>query len=121
MKSGPAVIDTKPPMAPFSTASKSTRPRMARATLSAATTPAPAARLVLTSTLLIITASNALDMASCEPPLKPNQPSQRMKTPNVTAGTFEGGVDFTVPSSRYLPSRGPTISAPAKAAQPPVE
>ena len=75
----------------------------------------------MTSTLLIITASKALDMASCEPPLKPNQPSQRMKTPSVTAGTLDGGVDFTVPSARYLPSRGPTINTPAKAAQPPVE
>ena len=53
--------------------------------------------------------------------MKPNQPSQRMKTPSVTAGTFEGGVALGEPSARNLCFRGPTITAPASAAQPPVE
>ena len=114
-------MDTSPAMAPFSTTKRSTRPKSGRDTLMAAMTPAPAAKLVLTSTLLMATASSAPAKANCEPPLKPNQPSQRMKTPSVTAGTLEGGVLFTEPSLRNLPSRAPTTKAPANAAQPPVE
>ena len=71
--------------------------------------------------LLNATASIAPLSASCEPPLNPNQPSQRMKTPSVTAGTLEGDVTLTLPSARNLPFRAPTIMAPARAAQPPVE
>ena len=44
-----------------------------------------------------------------------------MNTPNVTAGTLDGGVDLTVPSLRNLPFRGPMMMAPASAAHPPVE
>ena len=83
-------------------------------------TPAAAARLVFTSTWLMATASPALPSASCEPPLKPNHPSQRMKTPSVTARILEGGVGLTEPSRRNFPSRGPTTRMPASAAQPPV-
>ena len=119
--SGPAVIDTSPAIAPFRPASRSTRPSSGLETLRAAITPAAAARLVLTSTLLIATASAAPPRASCEPPLKPNQPSHKIKTPRVTIGTLEGGVTLMLPSARYFPSLGPTISAPASAAQPPVE
>ena len=81
--------------------------------------PAPA-RLVLTSTWLIASTSAALPSASCEPPLKPNQPNQRMNTPRVTTGMFDGGVLVTEPSLRNLLCRGPTTSAPARAAAPPV-
>ena len=107
-------------MAPFRPASRSTRPRIGRETAIAAMTPAAPARLVLTSTWLIASTSAALPMASWEPPLKPNQPNQRMKTPRVTTGMLDGGVLVTVPSFRNLLYRGPTISAPASAAQPPV-
>ena len=72
-------------------------------------------------TLLMATASKAPAKASWEPPLKPNQPSQRISTPSVTEGTLEGGVAFTLPSGRNLPRREPTIRMPARAAQPPVE
>ena len=44
-----------------------------------------------------------------------------MKTPRVTAGTFEGGVVLTLPSRRNFPLLAPTTMAPASAAQPPVE
>ena len=40
--------------------------------------------------------------------------------PRVTTRMLEGGVSRTDPSRRNLPSRGPTTSTPAKAAQPPV-
>ena len=86
-----------------------------------ATHPAPAARLVLTITLLIVTASTEPLSTSIEPPLNPNQPNHRIKTPRVTSGTFEGGVDLTLPSSRNLPRRAPTTITPASAAHPPVE
>ena len=66
------------------------------------------------------TASAALPSASCDPPLKPNQPSHRISTPRVTTSTLDGGVGLTVPFLRNLPSRGPMISTPARAAQPPV-
>ena len=117
---GAAVIETSPASAPFRPANRSMRPKIGRDTMSAATTPAAAARLVLTSTLLMATASAALPRASCEPPLNPNHPSQRISTPKVTTSTLDGGVDLTLPSLRNLPSRGPMISRPAKAAQPPV-
>ena len=94
---------------------------MVRDTLTAAMTPAAAARLVFTSTLLMATASSAPARASCEPALKPNQPNHRMNTPSVTAGTLEGGLGLMLPSGRNLPSRGPIIIAPARAAHPPVE
>ena len=86
----------------------------------AAITPAAPAKLVLTSTWLIASTSAALPRASCDPPLKPNQPNQRINTPSVTTGTLDGGVLVTLPSSRNLLCRGPTMSAPASAAAPPV-
>ena len=107
-------------MAPFSPAKRSMRPRTGRDMASAAMTPAAAARLVLTSTMLMATASVALPSASWEPPLNPNQPNQRMKTPSVTTRMFDGGVGLTEPSLRNLPSLGPTTNMPASAAQPPV-
>ncbi len=119
--SGPAVIATRPAMAPLRAEKRSVRPRMGRETKMAVSTPAAAARLVLTRMLLIATASATPARASCEPPLKPNHPNQRMKTPRVTAGMLDGGVILTEPSLRNLPQRAPTTMAPAKAAQPPVE
>jgi len=82
--------------------------------------PAAPARFVLTSTMLIATASETPPSASCEPPLNPNQPNHRMKTPRVTVGMLDGGVGRAVPSLRNLPRRGPTTRRPARAAQPPV-
>ena len=118
--SGAAVIETSPAIAPFRPANRSTRPRIGREMARAAMTPAAAARFVLTSTMLIATASAALPSASWDPPLNPNQPNQRMKTPSVTTRMFEGGVALATPSRRNLPSLGPTTSIPASAAQPPV-
>ena len=119
--SGPAVIATRPLIAPLSDARRSTCPNTGRERTSAVITPAAAARLVLTRTLPIATASDAPLNASCEPPLKPRKPSQMMNTPSVTAGTLAGGVDLTVPSLRNLPLRAPITSTPASAAHPPVE
>ena len=57
-------------------------------------------------------------------PLKPYQPSQRMKTPRAPRGMEWPGMALTLttlpPLSRtYLPIRGPRIAAPTRAAMPP--
>ena len=78
--------------------------------------PAAAARQVVTNVL--DTASGSAD--STEPPLNPNQPSHRQKTPIVASGIFEPGIALTwFPT--YFPSRGPNSNAPARAPQPPTE
>ncbi len=97
------------------------RPSNGRDRTSAATTPPAAPRFVLISRLPMAVASAAPPRASWEPPLNPNQPIQRMKTPRVTIGTLDGGVALTLPSERNLPRRAPTMMIPASAAQPPVE
>jgi hypothetical protein len=47
-----------------------------------------------------------LDTFSSEPPLKPNQPSQRMKVPSVASGRLAPGMALMEPSLPYLPLRG---------------
>ena len=116
---GAAVMDTRPARAPLRLEASPKRPKIGRATITAAIRPAAPARLVLARTLLMITASAGVDSASCEPALNPNQPSQRIKTPRVTTSTLDGGVAFTLPSDRNLPRRGPTTSSAASAALPP--
>ena len=86
----------------------------------AVTTPAQAAMLVLMKMVEMAMASGIVPSASCEPPLKPNQPSQRMNVPSVASGSDEPGNGCTLPPT-YLPMRGPSTRAPASAAQPPVE
>ena len=54
-----------------------------------------------------------------EPPLKPNQPNQRIHTPNAAIGIFDPGIGRDVPSSAYLPFLGPKTKATAKAAAAP--
>ena len=63
----------------------------------------------------------SVEPAVVEPALKPNHPSQRMKTPSAASGRLWPGMARGVPSAAYLPARGPRTSAPAKAAQPPTE
>ena len=55
-----------------------------------------------------------------EPPLKPNHPSHRRKTPIVASGILEPGIAWTLPLL-YLPTRAPRTRTPARAAQPPTE
>ena len=66
-------------------------------------------------------ASGAVPIANCEPPLNPNQPSQRMKTPRVTSGIDDAAKGLIAAASPFLvnrPSLGPKIIAPASAAAP---
>src|SRR5690606_18426440 len=69
----------------------------------------------------IDTTSAALPSASCDPPLKPNQPSHRMKVPSVASGRDEQSMGLTWPPGPNLPVRAPSRMAPASAAQPPTE
>ena len=62
--SGAAVMDTSPAIAPLRPANRSMRPSSGRDTAKPAIAPAAAAKLVLTSTMLIATASAALPSAS---------------------------------------------------------
>ena len=117
---GPAVIDTSPARAPLRLEARPNRPKSGRVTSTAATRPLAAARCVLARTLLITTASPGVPSTSCEPPLNPNQPSHRIRTPRVATSTLDGGVALTVPSGRNFPRRGPTTSSAASAAHPPV-
>ena len=99
----------------------STLPKVICEVIIANITPAAAARLVLMKMLEIATESSAEPNASCDPPLKPNQPSHKMKAPSVASGIDEPGKDVTDPSSLKRPVREPITIAPARAAQPPVE
>src|SRR6056297_964133 len=119
--SGSAVIDTRPANAPFSTMVRSGFLYSTCVRIRAVTAPAAAAMLVLAKMRLTSDTSPTVPIASCEPPLKPNQPSHRMNVPSVASARFEPGIGFTLPSLPYLPKRGPSTMAPAKAAQPPTE
>src|SRR6056297_3262229 len=119
--SGSAVIDTRPARAPLSTMVRSGFLYMTCVRISAVTAPAAAAMLVLAKMRLTSETSPTVPIASCEPPLKPNQPSHRMNVPSVASARLEPGIGMTLPSLLYLPMRGPSTMAPASAAQPPTE
>ena len=77
-----------------------------------------------TFTDAVATASVNVPNANCEPPLNPNQPNHNTKTPSVTKGTEEaakGCNALGVPLASNLPVLEPNNSAPANAADPPVE
>ena len=118
--SGSAVMDTKPAKAPFKIMVKSGFLYRSCVKIRAATAPAAAAVLVLEKIRLISATLPDVSIYSCDPPLKPNQPSQRINVPKVANARFEPGIGFTLPSL-YLPKRGPRMIAPVKAAQPPTE
>src|SRR6266540_7431664 len=56
---------------------------------------------------------------SVEPGLNPNQPNQRMITPSVVYAMLCPGIAFGFPSWSNFPIRGPSRSAPARAASAP--
>ena len=118
--SGSAVIDTRPASAPFRTIVRSAFLYMICVTASATTAPDAAAMLVFAKMRPMSVMSPTVPAASCDPPLKPNQPSHRMNIPNVASARFDPGIGMVLPSL-YFPIRGPSTIAPAKAAQPPTE
>ena len=118
---GSAVTATRPPRAPFSAIVRSTFLYITCVAIKATTTPAAAARLVLMYIVEISRMSAAEPIASCEPPLNPNQPSHKMKVPRVARGKLDPGMGLIFPSLAYFPVLAPRIMAPLSAAQPPTE
>ena len=99
-------------------------PKFNLVTIAAAITPPAPAKNVLIKIVDTAIASLAVPIASCEPPLNPNQPNQRTNTPRVTSGIDEAANGFNgagAPDLVNLPNLGPIIIAPANAAAPPVE
>jgi len=86
---GSAVIATKPPKAPFNIITTSVFPPMDLVIIAFTMTPAQAARLVLINIFEIDVASSNVPKASCDPPLKPNQPNHNTKVPRVAKGIEE--------------------------------
>jgi len=80
--SHPAVIPTKPANIPFSISDKEGFPYLIHEVKIVAIPPAHAAKFVVMNTCEIATRLTSPDAANCEPGLKPNQPNQRIKTPN---------------------------------------
>ncbi len=58
---------------------------------------------------------------STEPPLKPNQPNQSIKTPAVAMGMLCPGIAFGLPSLPNFPILAPKMAMATKAAHPPTE
>jgi len=121
---GSAVIATRPPIAPFNIMITSVLPEINLGMIAATITPPQAARFVLIKIVEIATASSNVPNANCEPPLNPNQPSHNTKTPSVTKGiedAAKGCNALGTPFESNLPVLEPNNSAPANAADPPVE
>ena len=78
----PAVILTRPASAPLSVCAILGLPIYIHVVKRAPSAPAAAARLVTRTTVEAPTASSP-PQANCDPPLKPNHPHHKMKTPKV--------------------------------------
>ncbi len=76
-----AVTPTSPASEPFIIVATSTCPPI-RHDIAIATSPPKAPEIVVATMI----AGTSLVSPSVEPPLNPNQPSQRMNTPSVTMG-----------------------------------
>ena len=97
-----AVMDTRPASAPLPAIATSATPVLSQMIAVAPTTPAAAA-------IKVFMARNGTNSsaASSEPALKPNQPNQRMNTPITAYPMLWPGIARGLPSSPYLPIRGP--------------
>ena len=115
--SGSAVIATRPARAPLRIIVRSALPNQTRDSSIAATRPPAAAMFVLTKMSATALALSMPVTCSCEPPLKPNQPSHRISVPIVASGRLAPGMGWTLP---YLPLRAPSRITPASAAAAPV-
>ena len=121
---GSAVIATNPPIHPLSIWITSVLPNPNLVVKAAAITPPAPAKNVFINIVDTAIASTAVPIASCEPPLKPNQPNHKINIPIVTNGIDEAAKGFNgagEPDFVNLPNLGPKIIAPANAAAPPVE
>ena len=87
---------------PLAVMATSKKPTFIHMTSPAMKPPAAAAIIVVTPTRM-----TALSAASSEPALKPNQPNHRTKTPITVKAMLWPGIARGLPSSPYLPIRGP--------------
>ncbi len=85
-------------------------------TNAATTPPAAAARQVVTNVIDV----NSGSADNTEPPLKPNQPNHRIKTPAVAIGILCPGIACVFPFSNF-PILAPSKETATNAAQPPTE
>ena len=89
---GSAVMATKPANAPLRAIVRSALPNITRATRSAAINPPAAAALVFRNTFATSFATPMPPNLRVEPPLKPNQPIQRINVPSVASGRLAPGI-----------------------------
>ena len=90
-----------------------------RAKIKAPIRPPHAAALVFMNTTATELALSTDAVARTDPPLKPNQPNQRINVPNVAMGKFAPGIALIEPLVPYLPFRAPSKRTPASAADAP--
>src|SRR5688572_9131231 len=112
-----AVMATRPARQPFSVMPRSGLPIMIQHVAVAVSVANAAAVFVVMAISPMATASRPIVL----PGLNPNQPNHRTKQPIVAAIMLWPGIGLTLPSAEYLPIRGPSIQAPTRAAQPPIE
>ncbi len=116
---GPAVIATKPAIAPLITMVTSLLPVRTRLTINAPITPPAAAMFVFKNTWLTAIALASSLITNSEPPLNPNQPNHRINTPRAAKGMFEPGIGLIDPLTPYFPFLGPSkLTTPRAAAAP---
>ena len=107
---------TRPAIAPLPIMPTSSVLSTSWVSSSAPMTPPAAPRFVTATT----SAKRPSAVPSVEPPLKPNQPSQRISTPRPNSGMLWPGIARGLPSGPYLPLRGPRKISAASAAVAPV-
>ena len=117
--SQPAVMPTRPAKAPLSVMETSGFLYLIQVMVMAPMAATAAERFVLTKILEAETRVSSPVMETVDAPLKPNQANQRMNTPRAAKVMLQPGMALGLPSSLYLPMRGPTMAAPINAATPP--
>ena len=110
-----AVIATSPASMPLAIIPGSGLP--VRMCVKSIATMAPNAAAIA---VLVATVANCTsDEANVDAALNPNQPNSRMNVPSNAIGMWWAASVRGLPSAPYLPMRGPSTMAPAKAAAPP--
>ena len=112
--SAPAVIETRPARRPLRAIERSGFLRTIIETAIEATPPAAAASAVVVKTR----PSGPGAAERTDPPLNPNHPKKRRKTPIAARGMLCPRIGL-MPFLVYFPARGPRIMTAARAAAPP--
>ena len=110
------MIATNPAIAPLPAMPMSIVPVFSFTVITANSTPAAAAMLVITR----ISGNRPSSAPSVDPGLNPNQPSHRISTPSPNSGMLCPGIARGLPSDPYLPLRAPSSSRAASAPVAPI-